>query len=54
MNSVPLTTMVKWWYADFKLSHTDTNDPEHSNCSNRVVAIENVKKGDKLLGLIVN
>ena len=36
-------TTVKWWYANFKSSHTDTNDAECSGCSKSTVVPENTK-----------
>ena len=36
--------MIKRWYADFKCSHTNTNDAERSGCQNLVVVSENTKK----------
>ena len=40
--------MVKRWYVDFKRSHTDTNDAEHSSRPNSAVVLEN-KKLHKLI-----
>ena len=34
LDSAPTETMVKSWYADFKYSHTDTNDAE---CSGHLI-----------------
>ena len=41
----PSETMVKRWYADFKHSHTDTNDAE---CSGRPNSIKLVLTDHKL------
>ena len=43
-DSAPSGTMVKRWYADFKHSHTDTNDAERSGCPKSAVIPENTKK----------
>ena len=43
-DSAPLETMFKRWYADFKVSHTDTNDAECSGHPNSAVVLENIKK----------
>ena len=48
-DSAPLQTMVKRWYADFKRSHTNTNDAECSGLPNLAVAPENTKKLHKLV-----
>ena len=42
-------TMVKRWYADFKHSHTYTNDAEYSGHLNLAVVLENTKKLPKLV-----
>ena len=44
LDSAPLETMVKSWYADFKRSHTDTNDADHLSCPNPAVVLESTKK----------
>ena len=44
LNSAPLETMVKRWYADFKRSCIGTNDAEHSGCPNSAIVPENTKK----------
>ena len=49
LDSAPLETMVKRWYADFKHSHTDTNDAEHSGRPNSAVISENTKKLHKFV-----
>ena len=54
LDSAPLETMVKRWYADFKRGHTDTNDTEHSGRPNLAVGSENTKKFHKPFWLIVN
>ena len=41
--------MVKRWHADFKHGLTDTNDAEHSGCSNSAGVPENTKKQHKLV-----
>ena len=48
LDSAPLETMVKRWYADFKCSHTDKNDAERSGSPNLAVVLENTKKLNKL------
>ena len=48
-NSAPSETMVKRWYADFKCSHTHTNDAEPSGHPNVAVVPENTKKLHKLV-----
>ena len=40
-DTVPLETMVKRWYADFKRGCTDTNDAECSSCLNSTAVPEN-------------
>ena len=47
-DSAPSKTTVKRCYADFKSSHTDTNDAENSGRPNSVVISENTKKFHKL------
>ena len=49
LNSALSETIVKRWYADFKLSCTDTDDAEHSSHPNLVVVSENTKKLHKLV-----
>ena len=44
LDSAPLETTVKRWYADFKCNHIDTNDAECSGCPNLAVVPENTKK----------
>ena len=41
--------MVKRWYADFRCSHTDTNDAEYSGCPNSPVILVKTKKLHKLV-----
>ena len=43
-DSASSETMVKRYYADFKCSHTDTNDAECSGCLNSAVVLEKMKK----------
>ena len=45
-DSAPLETMVN---ADFKCSHTDTNDAKHSSHPNSTVVLENTKKLHQLV-----
>ena len=49
LDSAPLETTVKRWYADFKRSPTDTNDAEHSGHLNSAVVPENTKKFHNLV-----
>ena len=49
LDSALLETTVKRWYADFKRSHTDTNDAECLGCPNSAVVSENIKKLHKLI-----
>ena len=49
LDSVPLETTVKRWYADFKRGCTDTNDAECSGHPNSPVILENTKKLHKLI-----
>ena len=42
--TAPSETTVKRWYADFKCSHTGTNDAEHSGHPNLAVVLNNIKK----------
>ena len=49
LDSAPLETIVKRYYADFKHGHTDTNDAECSGLPNLVVVPENMKKLQKLV-----
>ena len=49
LDSALSETMIKRWYANFKCSHTDTNDTEHSGSPNLVVVLENTKKLHKLV-----
>ena len=48
-DSAPSETTVKRWYADFKCSHTDTNDAECTGHPNSAVVPENTKKLHKLI-----
>ena len=48
LDSAPLETTVKRWYADFKHSRTDTNNAECSGCPNSAVVPEISKKFHKL------
>ena len=41
--------MIKRWHADFKCSHTNTNDAERSGYANSAVVPENIKKLHKLI-----
>ena len=49
LDSAPSETMVKRWYANFKRSHTDTNNAEHSGHSKSAVVLENTKKLHKFI-----
>ena len=49
LDSAPLETTVKRWYANFKCIHTDTNDAECSGCANSTVVPENTKKLHKFV-----
>ena len=49
LDSAPLKTMVKRWYADLKYAHTDTNDAECTGHPNSVVTLENTKELHKFV-----
>ncbi len=49
-DSALLETTVKRWYADFKLSHTDTNDAECSGRTNLAVVLKNKKTPQTCFG----
>ena len=49
LDSAPLETMIKRWYADFKCSHTYANDAKCSGRPNLAVVMENTKKLHKLI-----
>ncbi len=54
LDSAPLETTIKSWYADFKCNRTDTNDDECSVHPNLTVVLENTKKLHKLVLATVN
>ena len=43
LDSTPLKTSVKRWYADFKRGRTDTNDAKCPGYPNSMVVLENCK-----------
>ena len=49
LDSAPLVTMFKRWYADFKRGCTDTNDTECSSHPNSAVVPENTKTFYKII-----
>ena len=49
LDSAPLETTAKRWYADFKRGCTDTKDAEHPGHLNSAVVPENTKKLHKLI-----
>ena len=49
LDSAPLETMVKRWYADFKRGRTDTYDTECSGYPNLAIVPENTKNLYKLV-----
>ena len=54
LDSSQSETMFKRWYTDFKCSHTDTNDAEHSGRPNSAVVQKNTKNSTNLFWLIIN
>ena len=49
LDSAPLETMVKRWYADFIRGHIGTNDAERSGHPNSAVVLENTEKLHELI-----